>query len=68
MSALEDSIRMKPLAKWLGPSTADEIVRMLSFTPALGKTDKDRVRRWLDEPGSKYLPDPLRAELERMYP
>ncbi len=67
MTALADSVRIKPLAEWHGPTSVDGIVKMLSFTPALGVTDAQRVQTWLGDPGSKYLPERLRTALERRY-
>jgi hypothetical protein len=67
MTALNDSIRIKPLAEWHGPTSVDGIVKMLSFTPALGRTDGERVQTWLGDPGAKYLPMHLRRDLERRY-
>lgn len=64
MTALEDSMRVQTLAEWHGPTDVDGVVKMLALTPALGTTDVERVRRWLGEPGSRYVPATLRAALE----
>lgn len=63
MGALSEPLPTEQDHEWHLPMQAKPFLGLLARTPALGATDRQRVRRFLTFPQAAAMPKALRGEL-----
>lgn len=58
-----DVLQYEPVERWYWPTDRAGFLAVLRRTPSLGRTDAERVQRFLTFPAARLMPSSLRKAL-----